>query len=104
MKEVWLAAGSQGADQQTWTDVKIKRCISSPTKQCDGENEIENLIDSVNVEMLYMNAFFDPKSLTKPITYFPDTSLYQEIVTGVKQVFNIDLRRESATIKDSIWG
>ena len=53
---------------------------------------------------MYLNAFFDPVNLDNPITHFPDTSLYQEIVEEVKKVFIIDLRRETVTLDDSLWG
>lgn len=97
----YLALGNIGEDYYSWTDVKIKQCVKN---NCLENDEMKKKIESLNVELLFMNANFDPKSLVKPIAYFPDTSLYQELVPGVKKVFQIDLRREKAILMDDVFG
>ena len=40
---------------------------------CKNESEIDSFFNSVDVQMMMINANFDPKNVLKPITYFGDT-------------------------------
>lgn len=96
------AYGSQISEIFSWTDIEIKRCVGNPN--CNTEEQIEGQIKDLNIEFLFINANFNPKNWTNPIQYYPDTSLYQELVRGVKKVFEIELRREEATLRDDVFG
>lgn len=58
----------------------------------------------MNIDLLYINANFNFKNLKNPITYIPDSTLYQELVPGIKKQFQIELKKQTALLKDDVFG
>lgn len=53
---------------------------------------------------MYINANFNFKNLKKPVAYIPESTLYQELVPGIKKLFQIELKRQKAKLKDDVFG
>jgi hypothetical protein len=71
-------------------------------KFCD--DDIHNKLQTINVELLFANANFNPKDLKSAVTYYVDTRLYQQIVPNTQKMFNINLQRQKALSTDDIFG
>ena len=69
------------------TTVKIKQCVYSDEMECLGN--LDELIDNVDIELLFINTNFQPNIQDDPISYFFDNRLNQEIVKGMKKQFNV---------------
>jgi hypothetical protein len=69
----FVGGGDSKARIRDSTRLMIKACTGD---DCD-DDEIYELLSKINVELIFMNANFDPKSFSSPINFFFDYQLNQ---------------------------
>lgn len=92
-----IASGGFNSDITVTTDVIVKTCTGD---NCIPEEDLNELIQKIDIELLFMNANFDPKNLDTPISYYADKRLFQELIPGVQKDFSINLKRQRGILSD----
>jgi hypothetical protein len=65
------AYGGFSTNETIQTVIEVKRC---PDLLC--VPDIDERLKTIDVEVIFSNANFNPKDLQNSVTYFMDTSLY----------------------------
>ena len=73
------SGGYANAVKKEETVIQIQGCHTGLDVVCDNE-EIEVLKKTLDVEIIFINANFDPKSMKRPISYYFDKRLNQQIL------------------------
>ena len=82
------------------TILEIKACTG---ENCD-EKEISQLLRKIDVEIMFMNANFDPKSIASPINFFYDLRLNEQVVADISKNFMINVMSQRAELVDDYLG
>jgi hypothetical protein len=86
----------------------IKESTSLQIRACSGPNcklkEITEYLKRINVEVMFLNANFDPKSITSPVNFYHDFRLNEQIVAGICKNFVIEVRNQKAELVDDYLG
>lgn len=96
-----IASGGFRSNRKISTNVLVQACTGT---DCLPSADINELIGRTNIELLFMNANFDPKNLEEPIAYYADKRLYQELIPDVQKEFSVNMKSQLAILSDSYFG
>lgn len=72
------------------TIIQVESCVNN--EDCLSETVISNLIEELNVETLFINALFNPQNLNRPVGYYFDSQLNEELVKDLSKEVTVSVR------------
>jgi hypothetical protein len=81
------------------TVIEVKRCAD---EVCVAD--IDDKINTIDVEVIFSNANFNPKDLQNSVTYFMDVSLSTQLIPNLKKRMAVSLLRQSVYSIVNLFG
>ena len=86
----------------------IREATTLDIKACTGDNcdkkAIGELVRKIDVQLVFINANFDPKSIENPINFYYDSKLNEQIVSDISKNFMINVMSQKAELVDDYLG
>jgi len=94
-----VASGYILSEVKETTFIEIKSCQGS-----DCASNIDQLINSLDVQVVFINANFDPKNMKQPVSFYFDLRLNQQLIGNLMKSSVVNIMQQKAILNDDYLG